>query len=152
MICLRGAFSCGDEDVDIAATRVEAVCCFRARVRDVDHFTLNTRGASVGPAISVVTGLKQRIERDARIEVSSLWERGSVLQSMKVASARGERDAGARAIDGEDEPQNEYRCEEKNNYKKCSTARHRRQFRQVTRLTRFTGGLLCRRTRCRSRC
>ncbi len=48
---------------------------------------------------------------------------------MKLASATGESDAGARAVHGEDEPRSDENGEE-NNYdgQECSRARHAEQF------------------------
>jgi hypothetical protein len=49
---------------------------------------------------------------------------------MKIASASGESDAGARAVEGEDEKDKNQNGEENGDDQKCSTVRHRRQFRQ----------------------
>ena len=57
MFAFRGALVCGKHNVDVATTWIEAVCCFGTRVGDVDYFALEAGGATVGPAISVVTGL-----------------------------------------------------------------------------------------------
>ncbi len=58
LFAFRRAFVSGDENVDVAATRTEAVGSFASRVRDVDHLPLNSGGAIRGPAITIVTGLK----------------------------------------------------------------------------------------------
>ena len=56
---------------------------------------------------------------------------------MEIASSSGESDAGARAIDGEDEPDNNNNDEKNNDDQECSTARHVRQFDTITGLLVF---------------
>jgi hypothetical protein len=73
-------------------------------MRDVDHVPLNSGSAIVRPAISIVTSQEQRIERDSRIEVRNLRERGSILQPVKISSATGKRNPNTRTISREHHP------------------------------------------------
>jgi hypothetical protein len=90
--------------VDVAATRIEAIRRFRTRMGHIDHKSLNSRRAIDGPAITIVTSLKQCVERDSRIEVGRLRYRSSVLELMKLASPAGDRYPRTRTIQGQNQP------------------------------------------------
>jgi hypothetical protein len=79
VLVFRGAFPGRNQNVDVATTRTETVRSFRACVLDVDHFSLNSAGPIGGPAITVVSWLKQRVEGDSRIEVSGLRRCNSIF-------------------------------------------------------------------------
>lgn len=104
LLVFRGAFVSGDQNVNVAAIRVEAVRGFAARISDVDYFAFDPGRASGGPTISVVAGRQQLLERDGRIKVGGLRKYGSVFQSMEMTSATGERDPFARTVLRKREP------------------------------------------------
>jgi hypothetical protein len=58
LLVLRSTFPIRNQNVDVATTRVKTICCFSARVRYVDHFTLNSRGAIDRPTVRIITWLK----------------------------------------------------------------------------------------------
>src|SRR6185437_16867195 len=62
---LAGAFVLCNQNVNVTTTRAKAVGRFRTCIANVNHETLNSGGAFVGPANTIVAWLKQRIECDA---------------------------------------------------------------------------------------